>query len=167
LVGKWAFSTADARSARALPGGEEEPMSPTEAADEAAAVVDVLYAYCHTLDAGDALGCADCFTADAVWEAVWTDGTPIEGFRHAGREELVAFFRQIAVEHPPWTQHHLVNNPRVQVDGDEAAAQSYFTTVLPGAPPQVGSAGRYLDRLVRGADGAWRFAVRTIVAVRP
>ena len=142
-------------------------MTTEPVAQDTRAILDVLHAYCHTLDGGDAAGCADCFTDDGVWEAVWTDGSPVEGHRFCGRDELEAYFGRIVVEHPAWSQHHLVNDARVHVDGDGATVESYFTTVLAGAPPQLGAVGRYVDRLARGADGRWRFTVRTIVARRP
>lgn len=139
------------------------PVGATAGADDAAvrAVVDVLYEYAHTLDGGDAEGCADCFTDDGVWQARWWDGGDVPDHRFCGRDELVGYFRRIIDLHPPWTQLHLVSNPRVEVDGATATAASYFTTVGVGQP--VGSVGRYDDRLVH--DGVrWRFAERTILA---
>jgi len=158
-----------------LPTDQSGPGADHESSDGGAAraVVDVLYEYAHALDGGDAAACADCFTDDGVWQAQWWDGAAIPDHRFCGRDELVGYFNRIVALHPPWTQLHLVANPRVQVDGDAATATSYFTTVALGQPsptlgapplgPTLGAMGHYVDRLVRG-DDRWRFAERTIVA---
>jgi hypothetical protein len=59
---------------------------------------------------------------------------------------------------------HVLANPRVNVTGDTATAESYFTTLTKGeSNPVLGSMGRYADRVERRSDGQWRFAERLIL----
>jgi hypothetical protein len=79
---------------------------------------------------------------------------------HRGHEELVRF----AANHtraPERFHKHLLVEPVIAVTGDTATASSYFVRVddLAGVAT-IYAFGRYLDELVRGVDGRWRFAVR-------
>ena len=132
--------------------------------EETLAVLDLLYEYCHALDAGEAERGADCFTPDGVWEARWLDGSVVEGHSFHGHAELLAYFERIAERNPPGAQLHILANPRSVITGDTATSQSYFTTIQKGeTTPILGSMGRYSDRLERGSDGQWRFVERLIL----
>jgi uncharacterized protein (TIGR02246 family) len=57
---------------------------------------------------------------------------------------------------------HILSNIKVVVDGDAATATSRWTLLTQGGDrPQVGQAGRYVDKLVR-EGGVWKFQQRTI-----
>jgi hypothetical protein len=62
---------------------------------------------------------------------------------------------------------HLFTTPMITVDGDEATGATHSLFALPTAegPPNIAHFTRYEDRLVRGPDGRWRFASRTVVAL--
>jgi uncharacterized protein (TIGR02246 family) len=59
---------------------------------------------------------------------------------------------------------HVLTNIRIEVNGDAATSVCRWMLVTPGADgkPQIGSKGRYEDRLVR-EDGNWKFKERSIV----
>ena len=51
--------------------------------------------------------------------------------------------------------------PVISIDGSRATCVSrFFVIVMDGERPVVRTFGTYQDVLERGADGAWRFAVR-------
>jgi hypothetical protein len=91
---------------------------------------------------------ADCFTADA--DISYDSGS----YRFAGGPALTDWLRGSAAHLAVTT--HTVSNVRIEVAGDDAAADAYATAVLVGASqPAVTVRGlRYLDHLVR-RDGRW------------
>ena len=118
------------------------------------AVLDRLYAYCTSLDYGHRDEWLDCWTEDGV--LAW----PHETF--TGRDEIARAFD--GHSHAPEAFHkHVIVDPRVRLNGDEATAESYFTR-LNDSPegPVVRSFGRYMDVLVRCDDGAWRIRERRL-----
>ncbi len=122
-------------------------------------MLDTLHAYSHSIDLSDEKGWLDCFTEDAVFEVrSEIPDYPIQ--RHQGSEALAAFIASHTK--PPAVQHkHLYVDPEITVSGDRAQAVGYFVHLLDrDHKPAVVSYGRYLDQLVRGADGRWRFARR-------
>lgn len=116
------------------------------------AILDVLHAYGHSIDYGDRALWIDCWTEDAA--LIWPHAT------YTGHTEIGAAFD--AHSHAPEKFHkHFMVEPRIHVDGDSATVDSYFTRLDAGPDgPFVRSMGRYRDRLVRCADGRWRFAER-------
>lgn len=52
--------------------------------------------------------------------------------------------------------------PAITVNGEQATVQSYFTRLdaTRDGRPFIRAFGRYLDRMVKGADGVWRFTER-------
>ena len=129
-------------------------------------VRDALYRYCEALDAGRRREWLDCFTTDGVWEVRRRDGSTFMRFR--GMEELAGYFDELMATVPSGTQKHLTLNARVEIAGETAVASSYFVTVVgrDGAPV-LGAAGEYVDRLVRGGDGVWRFEERLVFSGPP
>lgn len=125
------------------------------------AILQTLYGYGHGLDYGLEDAWIDCFTEDAVLD--WPGRALMRG--HA---ELRVGFR--AHTHAPAVYHkHVVVEPMVTIDGDTATVHSMFARLdrYPDGPG-IRAFGRYRDRLVRGADGRWRFCERypEIEAVR-
>ncbi len=119
-----------------------------------------MYRYGHTIDVGDSEGWADCFTADGIFATKGRDEEIYAPYQIEGRAALADF-----VEHhtrPPGLWHkHLLVEPLIDVEGDEASAQSYFAVLVEHDDrPIVRVFGRYVDRLRREADGRWRFTER-------
>jgi hypothetical protein len=52
--------------------------------------------------------------------------------------------------------------PVIMVSGDQATVQSYFTRLdaTHDGRPFIRAFGRYMDRMVKGTDGVWRFKER-------
>ena len=118
------------------------------------AILDRLYAYAHSLDHGMRGEWLDCWTDDGV--LAWPHETFV-GLEAIGRA-------YDGHSHAPEAFHkHLLVEPRVRLDGDEASVESYFARLndSPGGPV-VRSFGRYLDVIVRCADGAWRIRERRL-----
>jgi ketosteroid isomerase-like protein len=125
-----------------------------QALEDERAILDRLYAYGHSLDYGIRDAWLDCWADDAVLK--W----PHETF--TGREAIGRAFD--GHSHAPDAYHkHFLVEPRVRLNGDEAAAESYFARLndSPGGPV-MRSFGRYVDVLIRCADGAWRIRARRL-----
>ena len=106
--------------------------------------------YCFLCDDGyDADGLAELFVEEAVW-----DGGDLG--RAEGRDRIRRFF-----ERSPSALSfavHMVMNPLIEVDGDEATGVWYLyqaATLVEGSQPLWGSA-RYDERYRRESDG-WKF----------
>jgi 3-phenylpropionate/cinnamic acid dioxygenase small subunit len=129
------------------------------------AVLDTLYRYGHTIDHGPDEEWLDCFTDDGVWDARAGEGLESEIGRITarGRAELTSFIA--AHTHAPERWHkHLLVEPRVTLDGDEAAVTSYWVRIdRYDEGIYMRGFGRYIDALVRGDDGRWRFRERVII----
>lgn len=117
------------------------------------AIAHVLHTYGYGLDYGLEDEYVDCWTEDAVLD--WPNH-PL----YCGRPAIAAAFA--AHTHAPDKWHkHVVVDARVEVDGEHARAESYFMRLdTSDGGPYIRSFGRYRDRLVRGADGRWRFSER-------
>jgi hypothetical protein len=125
-------------------------------ADERA-ILKLLYRYCHAIDYGDEARWLGLFTADGIFHVDMPRGLP--AVHCAGQTQLAAFI----AAHPraPAALHkHLLLNPLIELDGDEATVASYFQLLLEiDGVPETYCFGRYLDRLVRSA-GSWQFKER-------
>jgi 3-phenylpropionate/cinnamic acid dioxygenase small subunit len=121
--------------------------------DAAQEIKNQIYAYAERLDGGDIDGFGELFE-HATFR---TNGVDFE-FRGAGAvseliRNVVPFYDGI-----PATKH-VITNVIVELEGDRAAARSYFTVFQGRAdefPLQPILAGRYHDRFER-IDGAWRY----------
>jgi hypothetical protein len=74
---------------------------------------------------------------------------------------LAAFIAQ-HTRAPGKYHKHLLIEPAITVNEDQATVQSYFTRLdaTREGRPFIRAFGRYLDRMVKGADGVWRFKER-------
>jgi ketosteroid isomerase-like protein len=118
-----------------------------------------LYRYAHTIDVGDEVGWADCFTEDGAFET-----TPrfegYEPYRIVGRERLQEFISHHTRPPGMWHKHMLVE-PLIEVNGVQATSRAYFFLLIDHeGRPMVRVFGRYVDQLRREADGRWRFVER-------
>ena len=122
-------------------------------------IQQLMVRYAESIDYGDHEVWADTFTEDGVFD-VRRRGEPL--FRHVGREQLLVFVATHS--HAPQTYHkHLLGLPSIVVDGDTAAAHTYFSMMHESpSGPMVLVFGRYLDRFACQPDGTWRFAERIV-----
>ncbi|PKB64738.1 MAG: hypothetical protein BZY80_02185 [SAR202 cluster bacterium Io17-Chloro-G2] len=104
-------------------------------------------AYCD--DSYDADGIASLFTEDAVWDG------GMRG-RADGRQAIRDFFVQASQRLP--FAIHMVMNPIIQVDGDQATGMWYLfqTCTYAEGNRAVWGSGRYDEEYVR-VDGEWKF----------
>ena len=123
------------------------------------AILRNLYRYGHSIDAGEEDEWVDCFTEDGHFFAHGRHTTHT-ALDVTGRPALKAFIAQHTRRPYLFHQHGLIE-PLITVDGDRATCVSYLTVLMvhEGSPVQR-VFGRYLDELVRSADGRWRFRVR-------
>ncbi len=123
-----------------------------------------LYArYCHYFDAGEADRWAELYTPNATFVAEATGTAPARELR--GTAELAALVRNGHQDaYAKRRIRHEITN--IVVEGTETGARgnAYWMVVRVGdnQPPQVTITGRYVDELVRGADG-WRFQSKRIL----
>lgn len=118
------------------------------------AIEDVLVAYCRHLDRMDLPAIGALFTADCT--VVYADAP---GFSASGRDALERSLARM------WrwqrTAHHLSNVTVAFDDARTARTESYVLAWHERPDGRTATLyGRYLDRLVQEADGAWRIAER-------
>ena len=128
--------------------------------EDQAAIRDTLYAYGTALDYGDRDQFLRCFTPDADYYVSMRIGAA-GAFEFHGLDQLSGYFD--GHTHAPAAWHkHITTNPTITIDGDSAAATSYFVRVDAGGeagPATVLASGRYQDQLVRDR-GTWRIRSR-------
>ena len=110
-------------------------------------------------DAGDAEGYADCFTDDGVLE------TQPLGMRREGRAALLEHKRTDFAARQDRYRRHWNGSVHIEPIDDRTARGRCYLIAYNGEPqqaPSVADCGVYDDRVVRGADGAWRFQSRTL-----
>jgi ketosteroid isomerase-like protein len=129
--------------------------------------------YAQALDTADAELYASLFTPDAYLEV---DGKP-----YKGRQEIQALIHNIRarlqIDTVTPDSHgrrfgpirHLLSNLIVDLKGDRASSESYWTEIITngknaqgvGNPPAVLKMGRYEDELVK-QNGKWLYSRRII-----
>lgn len=120
------------------------------------AITEVLNNYCRAMDRMDRPLALSC------WHPGGTDEhTPL--FSGTGE----AFVDWVWTVHAPMIlQRHTLSNILIEVDGDDAWSESYWTVLLrierEGTVYDLWSGGRYVDHL-RCIDGAWAFFHRRSV----
>lgn len=132
-------------------------MSATARAQALAEVQNLYARYAHALDEGDVEGFLDCFTADA---GMWPNAGPFQPDRgRFDREALAGFVSGTGQNRP----RHLMLNVAAEVadDGGSAAVKALFQ-LFDLASGEIRALGRYDDKAVRDADGAWRFAEKRV-----
>jgi salicylate 5-hydroxylase small subunit len=137
------------------------------------AEIDALYAdYSERLDDGPLDSWPELFTDDCLYLLVPRDnfdrGLPLATMRCESRamlEDRIRAVRETIMHEPRYLRHH-VTNARGEARGDgtiEVRANFTIVEVLPDALPRILLTGRYLDRIVRAADGTLRFAEKRCV----
>jgi uncharacterized protein (TIGR02246 family) len=107
--------------------------------------------YCQLCDDGRFDEFADLFTEAAELRVM--------GQVQAGREAIQMFMA--VAQGPEARGKHVTSNTVITVDGHSARAFTDYLFV--SKERAITNVGRYHDRLVREADGVWRFAEREIV----
>jgi 3-phenylpropionate/cinnamic acid dioxygenase small subunit len=115
-----------------------------------------LYRYAELIDAGDFAGVGELFahgeiTADGMTAA-------------RGAADVAALFTSTTRRYDDGTPRtaHVITNPIVEIDGDQAEVRSRFTVLQhkpAGGTLEPIIAGGYRDRFER-VDGRWQFASR-------
>jgi hypothetical protein len=113
----------------------------------------LLLRYGRGIDRLDRALIRSCYWDDAI-----DDHHTFVGSADAFIDWAFAFSRDYNTVH-----HHGVNNHYVELDGDDAHGETYYTFI--GAnrqPPHLLSIGRYIDHYQR-RDGVWKIANRVCV----
>lgn len=106
--------------------------------------------YAWRRDSGDVDGYLALFTSDARTDLGWMGSSPDPAAIRASLEERLP-------SAPPGSRVHLLANPVIDVDGDEARGRWYVEVhrIDPATGERVlGLLGRYDDRF-RRVDGRW------------
>ena len=137
------------------------------------AEIEALYAdYAERLDDGPLESWPQLFTEQCLYLLIPRDnfdrGLPLATMRcesRAGLADRVRAVRETVMHEPRYLRHHITNPRGVVAPNGTIEVRANFTVieVLPDALPRVLLTGRYLDRVVREADGALRFAEKRCV----
>ena len=113
--------------------------------------------YARTWDTSDALGWADLFTPDGVFERVDVEGKP--GHRKAGRAELAQFCREAQAG---FGRLHMMHSYDIAVTDDTAAARISFECrrITLGDYPRHGLITGFYDVDYRRTQAGWRISGR-------
>jgi hypothetical protein len=134
-------------------------------------ILSTLYAYGHTLDNSEKEEWLDLFTEDGVYHVTIRGNTlpnigvpqPEGGIK--GREALSEFFyKQIRTTDA--LHKHMLAEPIIRLESDtEASVVSYFSLLEETAEGMAYTQafGKYIDKMVKGADGKWRFKERLTI----
>lgn len=114
------------------------------------AIVQLKHEYCYRIDDRDYDAWVDLFTEDGTFG--------IEGVEtFEGREEVRRFAHDVFEDEYAYTAH-IVTNPRIEVDGDEATGRWYLYLPFTGTDGSTGwTQSRYADTY-RKVDGEWKVA---------
>jgi hypothetical protein len=117
------------------------------------AIVDCVHRYARGVDRGDEELVRSAYHADAVED---------HGAYVGEVDGLVAFLGAAHAPFPAYQRY--VSNTTVDLHGDEAHAESYYSCVLrrDDRGRLLVNGGRYVDRLER-RDGQWRISRRVVV----
>ena len=129
------------------------------------AITDLIYRYCRAMDR------IDRELGYSIWHF---DGTADYGAQvYQGNAH--GFVDQVCAQHSGLLRHsHQVTNIIIEIDGDRAGSEAYYTTALRmlrgEVPHEIRVWGRYLDRWSK-RDGRWgidhRIALRDFDDIRP
>jgi 3-phenylpropionate/cinnamic acid dioxygenase small subunit len=122
-------------------------------------IVQLMHRYAHAMDYGDEAAWVEVFTPDAVFDVVESVGGR-RIHREEGHGDLARYVA--AYPKPPAFRKHVIVDPVVELEGDEARVESYWILLQreqADGRPVLAAFGRSHDRVVR-LDGRWRIAQR-------
>lgn len=124
------------------------------------AIQQLLSAYCHRVDRGDAAEVAALFCPDGVLKPHY-DGP----YELVGREAVQSWYAFYHENFRAGVRHlkHMITSPLIEVDGDTGTGVAYLlaTAVDRNNGQAFMVTGTYYDRYERNS-GAWLFAERRI-----
>jgi hypothetical protein len=129
-------------------------------ADDFFAIQNLYARYNLCSDEGEVEGYADCFTEDGVLEL-----QPL-GFKVAGREELRAHKERDMKSRGGRYRRHWNGSLHLEAAGPGAVRGRCYLVAYNGERselPAIGDVGVYDDKVVKCADGKWRFSRRLLV----
>lgn len=132
---------------------DEQEVAALRALLDRQAIVDCIHRYARGVDRADTEMTASAYHPDA---------TEDHGAYIGGVDGLLSFLTEA---HRPFDGYQrYITNTTVDLDGDEAHAESYYLCVLRrDAKGQIlANGGRYVDRLER-RDGRWAISSRVVV----
>jgi hypothetical protein len=138
-------------------------MDATQAAlsaDDFCAIHNLYARYNLSSDAGDVEGYVDCFTEDGRLEV-----QPL-GFMVAGQAHLREHKDRDAKSRGGRYRRHWNGSVHIELVGPGAARGRCYLVAYNGEAqhlPAIADVGVYEDRIVRCADGKWRFSQRLLV----
>lgn len=140
-----------------MPVPPEYGLAPVAAADQLA-IQELVTRYNRAVDRGNVETWVSCFVPDGAFQGVLG--------RQEGHDELRAFASELAtgpggeafrpMRH--WTTNFVIGHDAGPDTARMRADHILFRQTAEAGVPLL--MGVYRDRLVRGADGAWRFAER-------
>lgn len=136
-------------------------MSANDHTSDQDAIRRIFVDYAGYLDAGDFAGYASLFAETGVLTAQLGEAVGPAEIERTLEEALGPYLRS----NPP-ASIHVMNNHRIDVDGDTAATEViwFYLTVDDDSVPTILQAGRYEDELVR-EHGAWKIARHDITRI--
>ncbi|MFF1818192.1 nuclear transport factor 2 family protein [Kribbella sp. NPDC058245] len=150
-------ATDPTRSPAAISLIDLKERTPVELADLMAKqeITEVLYLRARAGDRRDHALALSCYHDGATEEH--------EGFTGPAAEFVLVQSAYAPGKVPPATSLvHLIANVLIELDGDEAAVESYHLCFMTGNEADTTIAGRYLDRFAR-RDGRWAITHRQVV----
>lgn len=146
----WARQSGHTNLAPAAP-----VRGPGDEALERILIAQLIARYGWCFDERDRAGLADCFAADAVWEAQIMGIERVGPF--TGVEAIVDFLAHFWEVQADQRRHVFSNVVVDSLEGDRATAQAYLTLqVSQDAAMRTDTTGPYRFELVREPDGIWR-----------
>jgi salicylate 5-hydroxylase small subunit len=127
--------------------------------------------YAQILDSNDFAAWPDLFTPECVYKIQSREnfdaGLPlcILSFESQAMLRDRVYGAQNTIYHDPYYQRHIVSAPLItSIDGDVVVAETAYLVIRTHRDqlPEILSAGRYIDRMVR-LDGVLKFASRVCV----
>jgi ketosteroid isomerase-like protein len=117
--------------------------------------------YAKYLDSGDFAGYASLFAENGVLLAQLGEAVGPAAIEQILEQSLGPYVH----DNPP-ASIHVMNNHRIDVDGDTATTEViwFYLTVDPDTVPTILQAGRYVDDLVR-ENGKWKIARHDIARI--
>src|SRR5580704_17902938 len=95
------------------------------------AILETLHRYGHAMDYGPDAEFVSCFVVDGVWDVRMRRSK--SGFTCRGHDDIAASLAaQMSVRVPALYAKHIVVDPRISLDGNNASVVSYFLRVEPG-----------------------------------
>jgi hypothetical protein len=118
------------------------------------AILDCLYRYTRG---------ADRLDIELLRSAFWEDAVDHHGPVNGGVDDFLAYW--LPLQEAREISQHYLHNHSVELDGDVAHAETYFSFVvkLKGESEVKVSGGRYADRFER-RGGEWRIATRVVMS---